>query len=181
MGRSARIGALVDRVRRCAEPWFWQLLLEPGDAHARRFSKIALVETHADRGEQKGRLIDLALGTIGADDGDAERAFDVLASFDHLGDAVKPAQIDGIAALLRRLPTNDTHSARLFDLLLGTGRADAPSAPTRPPPHRRGGDPVARRGDRGFEAAGRGARRSTPASASRRSNRPPERAPPPIN
>jgi HEAT repeat protein len=123
----ARIATLVDRVRRSAEPCFWQLLLEPGDAHARRFAEeTAWFETHPDRAEQKGRLIDLALATIGrADDGDAERAFDVLASFDRLGDAVKPAQIDGIASLLKRLAASDNRSRRLFDLLLNTGRADA--------------------------------------------------------
>ena len=121
-----RIGALVDAVRRAAEPWFWQLLIEPGDAHARRFAEEnAWFETHPDPAARKGRLIDLALAAIDRADGaDAERAFDVLASFDRLGDAVKQNQIDAMAALLKRLAASDRRSRRLFDLLLGTGRAD---------------------------------------------------------
>lgn len=122
-----RVGELVDAIRRAAEPWFWQLLLEPGDAHGRRFAEEnAWFETHPDPAERKNRLIDLALATIDRAEGtDAERAFDVLASFDRLGDAVKPKQVDAMAALLKRLNPSDRRSRRLFDLLLGTGRADA--------------------------------------------------------
>ncbi len=122
-----RAAPIVALLRRSAETASWQLLLPAGEGFAKTFlEEQAWFATHPDPVARRGRLVDLALALIGADDASAaQQAFDVLARVDSLGEAVRATQIDALAALLSRLSGGDPRARRLFELLVATRRADA--------------------------------------------------------
>ena len=179
----ARIGALVDRVRRRAEPWLLAAPARAGRQHARRFSEeTAWFETHPDRGRAERSADRPCAGDRSAAPTTATPSAPSTCSprFDRLGDAVQA----GADRRHRRAPEAAADQRQPQPPPL---RAPARHRPGRRLPGARRRARRARRRRRSRGSPRRSPPRSSrrwrspiraPSSASRRSNRRPERAPP---